>query len=101
MYVDDLQVDKVGLGKGRATVSAFVVIVDSAGSPISGAEVTVEFTGAINETITSETLTDSSGGVTIYSTLSARNPCKTTGCVVGVTHSSYTYDGTNPCDKSW
>jgi PKD repeat protein len=102
MYVDYLQVDKVGLGKGWSTVSAFIVVIDDTGLPIGGAQVTVEFTGAINETVISDTLTDGSGGVTIDSTLSARNPCKTTGCVINVTRSNYTWgDAEALCENSW
>jgi PKD repeat protein len=107
MYVNDLQVDKVDLGRGNATVKAFVVILDEYGDPVSGATVTVEFTGAIGGDTGIELSGDtgSNGEVTITaSEYSARNPCKTTGRVTLVqppSDSSYVWDGVGPSDRSW
>ena len=91
----------IDLGKGQKRPRALVTIVDSVGSPVSGATVTGIFTGAVNETVIEDT--DATGVAELITTGQAQAPCKYTICVDNVTHASYTYDpndNVETCDNN-
>ncbi|MBN1578182.1 MAG: metallophosphoesterase [Chitinispirillaceae bacterium] len=101
MHVDNIQVNAIEVNKNKATAEALVTIVDKSGAAVSGATVTVEFTGDV--TVTKSGVTDTNGQVTIRASL-VKPPCEATGCVSDVTHASYSYDpGANvvTCDNNY
>lgn len=101
MHVADIQANRVNQGGGQSKAEAVVTVVDAQGAPVSGALVTVAFTGAIVETRSGTT--DVNGVVTILTNGSAGNPAKTTACVDDINHSSLTYNPENnvaDCDNT-
>lgn len=102
LHVANILVDRVAAGGGASRSQAVVTIVDSSGSPVANATVTVQFSQSISETKSG--VTNASGNVTLLTTGTAANPAKTTGCVTNVSHATLTYNAAanvKTCDNSY
>jgi len=82
------------------TASAVVTILDNNNTPVEGATVSGDWSGAASDT--DSAVTGVTGTVTVYSNevkQTGNNALTFTFTVNGVTHSSYTWDGT-PVDRT-
>ncbi|NNF03959.1 MAG: T9SS type A sorting domain-containing protein [Rhodothermales bacterium] len=88
---NDVVVGNAGSGRDKFG-TATVTIYDGQESPVSGATVTVQFSGDFSESIPG--VTDGSGVVTVQTENPARNPLRFDACVESVSHASLPYDST-------
>ncbi|MFT4597097.1 MAG: hypothetical protein ACI9TF_001344, partial [Paracrocinitomix sp.] len=80
---------------GRSRGMATVQVNDDFGNPVSGAIVTVQFSGTFSETVTATT--NSAGSVTVTTTAAARKPT-IDACVVSLIAAGLIYTmGTEAC----
>jgi len=87
----NLQVTSITLsannqGRGIRTAVAEVVIKNDVGNPVSGAVVSGEFSGDINEAVVASTPTNTNGAVIIESTQSVERLRNQSFCVTAVSH---------------
>jgi hypothetical protein len=89
-----------GAGKGKKKAVATVVIVDDLGDPVSGASVTVAFSGDLNESVSGTT--NGSGSVTLLTNGTKKGKTKFTACVTSVSASLPYVSGDNAetCDSN-
>jgi hypothetical protein len=87
LQVGSVSLSTINLGRGLKRGRADVVVVDDFGTPISGAVVTGDFTGDLNESgATGNATTDGNGSTTIFTTESAKPLNTLTFCVTSITH---------------
>jgi FtsP/CotA-like multicopper oxidase with cupredoxin domain len=87
VQVGSITVLTVNAGKGLSLGQATVVVTDELGNPVTGAVVSGDFSGDINESVTStETVVD--GSVSIVTTQSAKRVRSLTFCVTSITHAT-------------
>ena len=77
------------MGQGNKAAAVTVVVVDSQGTPVDGAFVTVVFTGDYNETVVGTT--NSSGVVDLQTVSTVKGGVSFTACVDSITHASHSY----------
>ena len=90
MYVNFIDPQIVNVGQGKKEAHVFVTIYDAQGNPLSGATVTVDLTGAFNETLGGTTA--ASGIVELISSTTVKGGATYTATVTNVTHSTNAYD---------
>lgn len=78
-------------GGGKKYATATVTVLDANAAPVANATVTGTFSGTINQTGV-QGITDTTGKVTIRTTLAASGTISDAFCVSSLTHSSLTYD---------
>jgi hypothetical protein len=89
LEVSSISVSTNNLGRGFRSGVAVVVVQDDLGNLISGAVVSGEFTGDINnEVVNASTPTDGSGSTTIESIQSVKPLNSLDFCVTAITHDS-------------
>ena len=74
---------------------ATVTVTDDLGNPVSGAEVTVQFTGSFNDLLTGTTGSD---GTVTLTTLTAQRRPRFSACIMSVVSGALTWDGSNACN---
>jgi len=74
---------------------ATVTVTDELGNPVSGAEVTVQFTGSFNDLLTGTTGSD---GTVTLTTLTAQRRPRFSACIMSVVSGALTWDGSNACN---
>lgn len=90
MHVESIVATTTPFNKIKDSAIATVTVHDDLGQPVSGATVTVAFSGDIVETVTA--VTDASG-VAVLTTIGAeKSPLGFTATVTGVTHATLPYD---------
>ncbi|TLX70658.1 DNRLRE domain-containing protein [Labilibacter sediminis] len=89
-HVQSIETNIVDAGQGKKKASATVTIHDNLEVPVNDANVTVTFTGAVNETVSG--ITGSDGTVTLISTATGKGNFSFDVCVDNVTHNSLIYD---------
>jgi fibronectin type 3 domain-containing protein len=93
--VASISTSKQGVRAGRSRGMATVQVNDDFGNPVSGAIVTVQFSGTFSETVTATT--NSAGSVTVTTTAAARKPT-IDACVVSLIAAGLIYTmGTEAC----
>jgi Zn-dependent metalloprotease len=101
MYVQSVVPTGLDQGRGFKIAQAMITIVDNLGNPVSGAQVTGDFTGDITELNVMGT-TDSAGQAVLTTTNDVHGRLKFTFCVDGVS-GALTYDPTanmETCDSN-
>ncbi|MFZ9043030.1 MAG: putative Ig domain-containing protein [Ilumatobacteraceae bacterium] len=73
---------------------ATVTVTDDLGNPVSGAEVTVQFTGSFTDLLTGTTGSD---GTVTLTTLTAQRRPSFSACIMSVVSGALTWDGSNAC----
>jgi hypothetical protein len=96
LTVGSVSLSTINLGKGLKRGRADVLVVDEFGTPVSGATVTGDFTGDLNEPETISD-TDVNGSTTIITTGSAKPLNTLTFCVTSITHPELTDFSGNTC----
>ena len=74
---------------------ATVTVTDDLGNPVSGAEVTVQFTGSFTDLLTGTTGSD---GTVTLTTLTAQRRPRFSACIMSVVSGALTWDGSNACN---
>ena len=74
---------------------ATVTVTDELGNPVSGAEVTVRFTGSFTDVLTDTTGSD---GTVTLTTLTAQRRPRFSACIMSVVSGALTWDGSNACN---
>ncbi len=90
MHVSAITVTTANVGGGNKAGRAIVTVVDNLGNVVSGAVVSVSFTGAFTETRSGTT--DAAGSATITTSTTQRGSPSFDACVTLVTHASLTYN---------
>lgn len=94
MHISAITASTLNASKGNKHGHALVSVVDDLGNPVSGATVTVTFTGSYNETVVS--VTNGSGVAESITTAAQKGGVSVNVCVDNVSHGSLIY---NPGDN--
>ncbi|HEV8369004.1 MAG TPA: xyloglucanase [Pyrinomonadaceae bacterium] len=89
-HVDSIVVTTVSGGGNKKKGQATVTIKDNCGNSVANATVTGNFTGSINQTVSS--VTNASGVATLTTTNTTTGTVSITFCVTNVTHATLSYD---------
>lgn len=85
--VESVATTVVSAGRGAKRGQAQIVVVDNLGDPVAGAVVSGQFSGSINETVTSSP-TDSQGRTTVTTSSTAKGGVSVTFCATSATHAT-------------
>ena len=97
LSVRSVSVSTFGIGKGRKSGRAVVVVEDDQGNVVADAVVSGAFSGTFNETVENSDPTDTNGSVTMETAGSAKGGVSVTFCVTNVSHVSLTDFVGNVC----
>jgi suppressor of ftsI len=87
MQVGSITLSTTGIGKGQKIGNVSVVVLDDQGNFVSNALVSGEFTGSLNETVTTGG-TDSTGTTTVSTSNSVKRMLSLQFCVTAINHAT-------------
>ena len=90
MYVNFIDPQKINEGQGNKRAQVSVTIYNDEGNPLGGATVSVNLTGAFNESLSG--VTSASGVIVLTSNATVKGGANYTATVTGVTHPTHDYD---------